>query len=244
MTRIRRGDILICRLETSFGIMGTALAWLRSFLTKRTQQVVFNGHSSSKVTVASGVPQGSVLGPLLFLLYTADIPLIASEHRIEAHFYADDGQLYLFGMAGEAESMISRVTECIADVDTWMSSNRLKLNSDKTQFIWLGSRYQRQKVDITSIQLWGRSVRRAFSISLILYLRHPWALTVYLIGFCVWPLPQSHYRLLIFSTCRYPNLKFPSNGNQVSSHRCQKLPSQNRVVTLGQYLSHPSYPGF
>ena len=146
-------DILICRLETSFGIMGTALAWLRSFLTKRTQQVVFNGHSSSKVTVTSGVPQGSVLGPLFFLLYTADIPLIASEHRIEAYFYADDGQLYLFGRAGEAESMISRVTECIADIDTWMSSNRMKLNSDKTQFIWLGTRYQRQKVDITSIQL-------------------------------------------------------------------------------------------
>ena len=145
-------DILIFRLETSFGIMGTALAWLQSFLAKRTQQVVFNGHSSSKVTVASGVPQGSVLGPLLFLLYTADIPLIASEHRIEAHVYADDGQLYLFGRAGEAESMISRVTECIADIDTWMSSNRLKLNSDKTQFIWLVSRYQRQKVDITSIQ--------------------------------------------------------------------------------------------
>ena len=103
--------------------------------------------------VASGVPQGSVLGSLLFLLYTADIPLIASEHRIEAHFYADDGQLYLFGRAGEAESKISRVTECIADIDTWMSSNRLKLNSDKTQFIWLGTRYQRQKVDITSIQL-------------------------------------------------------------------------------------------
>ena len=146
-------DILICRLETSFGIMSMALAWLRFFLMKRTQQVVFNGHSSSKVTVSSFVPQGSVLGPLLFLLYTADIPLIASEHRIEAHFYADDGQLSLFGRAGEAESMISRVTECIADINTWMSSNRLKFNSDKTQFIWLGSRYQRQKVDITSIQL-------------------------------------------------------------------------------------------
>ena len=148
------GEFQICRLETSFGIISTALAWIRSFLTKRTQQVVFNGHSSSKVTVASGVPQGSVLGSLLFLLYyTADIPLTASDHRIKAHFYADDEQLYLFGRAGEAESIISRVTECITDIYTWMSSNRLKLNSDKTQFIWLGSRYQRQKVDITSIQL-------------------------------------------------------------------------------------------
>ena len=110
-------------------------------------------------------------------------------------------------------------------------------------FLLFYSYYKRRR-NARGIVIWGRSVRRAFSISLILYPRHPWALTVYLIGFCVWPLPQSHYRLLIFSTCRYPDLKFPSDGNQVLSHRCQKLPSQNRVVTLGQYLSHPSYPGF
>ena len=158
-------DILIRRLETSFGIKSTALAWLRSFLTERTQQVVFNDQTSSKVIVASGVPQGSVLGPLIFLLYTADIPLIALGHRIGALFYADDGQLYLFGKAGEAESMISRVTECIADIDIWMSSNRLKLNSDKTQFIWLGSRYQRQKVDITSIQLGINEVKFQSSVN-------------------------------------------------------------------------------
>ena len=61
--------------------------------------------------------------------------------------------------------MISRVTECIADIDIWMSSNRLKLNSDKTQFIWLGSRYQRQKVDITSIQLGINEVKFQSSVN-------------------------------------------------------------------------------
>ena len=61
--------------------------------------------------------------------------------------------------------MISRVTECIADIDLWMSSNRLKLNSDKTQFIWLGSRYQRQKVDITSIQLGINEVKFQSSVN-------------------------------------------------------------------------------
>ena len=66
-------DILICRLEMSFGIKSTALAWLRSFLMKRTQQVVFNGQTSSKVIVASGVPQGSVLG-------TIALPPIYGQH--------------------------------------------------------------------------------------------------------------------------------------------------------------------
>ena len=70
-------DILLFRLKTSFGVDGTVLSWLESFLRDRTQQVAFNGQSSALVKVTSGVPQGSNLGPLLFLLYTADIPSIA-----------------------------------------------------------------------------------------------------------------------------------------------------------------------
>ena len=61
--------------------------------------------------------------------------------------------------------MISRVKDCIVDIDTWMSSNRLKLNSDKTQFIWLGSRLQRQKVDITSIHLGINEVKFQSSVN-------------------------------------------------------------------------------
>ena len=84
-------EILLLRLESTYGISGTALAWLRSFLSGRTQQVVFNGGQSLLNTVTTGVPQGSVLGPLLFLLYTADIPLIAGQFGLGVHCYADDG---------------------------------------------------------------------------------------------------------------------------------------------------------
>ena len=69
-------------LGTSFGIKGTTLAWLRSFLTGRKQQVFFNGVSSSTVYITTGVPQGSVLGPLLCLLYSADLPVIADKHGL------------------------------------------------------------------------------------------------------------------------------------------------------------------
>ena len=84
------------------------------------------------LTVVTSVPQGTVLGPLLFLLYTAIIPLITSEHHIGVHFYADNEQLYLFRKAGEAASMISMVTESFVDIGTWMSSNKFQLNSDNT----------------------------------------------------------------------------------------------------------------
>ena len=74
-------DILLFHLKTSFGVDGTVLSWLESFLRDRTQQVAFNGKSSALVKVTFVVLQGSILGPLLFLLYTADIiPSIATKH--------------------------------------------------------------------------------------------------------------------------------------------------------------------
>ena len=96
-------SILLDRLGTSFGIKGTALAWLQSFLTGRKLRVFFNGVSSSTVYITTGVPQGSVLGPLLFLLYSADFSVIADKHGLGVHCYADDGQIYVFDMAGHAD---------------------------------------------------------------------------------------------------------------------------------------------
>ena len=106
----------------------------------------------------AGVPQGSVLGPLPFLLYSADVPLIASQHGLGVHCYADDGQIYIFDKAAAAVGMVNKVASCIEEIDRWMSSSRLKLNSEKTQFIWLGSRQQLSKVGIDHIQLGSYAV--------------------------------------------------------------------------------------
>ena len=83
----------------------------------------------------------------------ADIPVIAADHGLGVHFYTDDGQLYIYDKASAANNLISVVTGCIAEIDEWMSSNRLKLNADKTQFIWLGTRQQLEKVESNQIQL-------------------------------------------------------------------------------------------
>ena len=101
----------------------------------------------------------------LVLLYTADIPVIASEHGLGVHCYADDGQLYMSERPGNAGSVISKVTACIDEIDKWMSSNRLKLNSEKTQFIWLGSYQQIQKVTVESIDLAGSTLTFQSSVN-------------------------------------------------------------------------------
>ena len=111
------------------------------------------GKASNVVTVASGVPQGSILRPLFFILYTADIPLIAKEFNLNVHCYADDGQLYFHERAELASSVVANFSACIAEIERWMASNRLKLNPDKTQFIWMGTWQQLAKVNSSSVAL-------------------------------------------------------------------------------------------
>ena len=88
-------DIMIRQLEMSFGITGTALQWLRSYLSGRSKHVIVNGERSESLNLPSGVPQGSCLGPLLFTFYSSKLFEVIKPHLPEAHAYADDSLLYL-----------------------------------------------------------------------------------------------------------------------------------------------------
>src|SRR6218665_1682416 len=85
-------EILLQRLETSFGLSGVPLNWFRSYLSVRSQMVVLGDTRSSWVPVQFGVPQGSVLGPLLYILFTADISRLFAKYSAYSHLYADDVQ--------------------------------------------------------------------------------------------------------------------------------------------------------
>ena len=107
-------SILISRLETRFGVTGLALQWITSYLSDRTQQVVINGAISESAALLQGVPQGSVLGPILFTIYVSPLADIAKRFGMQYHFYADDSQLYVsFEPKTNIVNILSRLEECI-----------------------------------------------------------------------------------------------------------------------------------
>ena len=115
----------------------------------------FASRLSSSSAVTCGVPQGSVLGLVLFLLYTADVLDIVRRHRIVGHFYADDTQVYSHFSWKMCNANVLSMVACIGDINRWMTSNRLKLNTDKTDFILLETRQQLGKTSLKEIDIKG-----------------------------------------------------------------------------------------
>ena len=134
--------ILLNRLNISFGIQGTALEWFKSYLLSREQCVQIGSSFSEAAPLRFGVPQGSVLGPVLFTLYTSPLSNIFKVFDFLYHFYADDSQLYKGSLFNDLNLTIRKNEMCIEDTKIWMDSNKLKLNNDKTEFSVLKNKHQ------------------------------------------------------------------------------------------------------
>ncbi|MDG2560415.1 reverse transcriptase family protein, partial [Vibrio parahaemolyticus] len=145
-------QILLQRLDHLIGLKGSALSWFKSYLSDRFQFVDVRNESSLRTKVCFGVPQGSVLGPILFTLYMLPLGNIIRNHSINFHCYADDTQLYL-SMKPEESNQLTKLHNCLKDIKTWMSTNFLMLNSDKTEVIVLGPKQLRDSLsdDIVSL---------------------------------------------------------------------------------------------
>ena len=118
-------------LQFDFGISGSALNWIESYLSNRTQRIYIDGVLSSNFNLKFGVPQGSCLGPLLFSLYASKLFKIIESHLPNPHCYADDMQLYIAFRSGnymEETAAITAMESCIAVISQWMHSDKLKLH--------------------------------------------------------------------------------------------------------------------
>ena len=148
--------ILLRRLSNWFGVSEKALDWFKSYLTGRSQRIRLGNCLSSRSDLSFGVPQGSVLGPLLFTLYTTPLSSLISGHAIPQHLCADDSQLYVSFSLGDSAAALNGIQSCLASVQSWMSMNKLKLNPDKTEFILIGNEWKRSKyLSMFPIELLG-----------------------------------------------------------------------------------------
>ena len=140
-------NILPQRLHSRFLVRGKALDWFASYLADRTQSVIINNTKLKPYPLECGVPQGSILEPILYLLYTSPLADILKHHNMCYHLYADDTQRYVSFVTNDdnaLNSSITKIENCLSDINLWMTANKLKLNKSKTDLIYLYSRHNPQ----------------------------------------------------------------------------------------------------
>ena len=135
-------SILLTFMHDHLGVEGNALQWFSSYLMDRQQTVLIDDSCSTSAKLEYGVPQGSVLGPLLFCVYLIPLGWVIKKHKMDLHIYADDTQVYCYFDPKSEQtinSALQSLKACIQDIRNWMSQARLKLNDEKTEFLVISS---------------------------------------------------------------------------------------------------------
>ena len=130
--------------------------WLKSYFSGRTTSISINGAQSVNCTLDYGLPQGSIVDPLSFTVYTIPIGRIIQKYGVSYHLYADDVQLYIsFDPSSNLSitSALSKLTKCISDIQSWMTCNMLKLNNDKTEFSVALSPFNKRRMPAVKLHI-------------------------------------------------------------------------------------------
>ena len=142
-----------------YGIKDTALKWLESYLKDRTQRIVINGSTSRHFQLPFGVPQGSVMGPLIFMLYTGPLAGIIEKHGLHYAIYADDTQLYvIFKSSMRKPQVLDNIKLCIHEIKSWSCKNSLQLNELKTELLHLRSKFRKYTLPLLHLELEGEKI--------------------------------------------------------------------------------------
>ena len=155
-------DIFDKRLTQCFGIYGNVKSWILSYLKDRKSQVCIAGHKSSEHALTCGVPQGSVVGPGMFTYYTYPLGKIIQSHNLKYHIYADDTQIYIEfdpKIPGDTVIALHKLQECIRELRSWMTVNKLKLNEEKTEFFIAASTHNMNYLNNVSLDVCGTQIK-------------------------------------------------------------------------------------
>ena len=124
-----------------YGFRGTVIDWFKSYLSNRTQYVYYNNIKSNSGKLTCGVPQGSILGPLLFILYINDI--INTSTMLKFVLFADDTTILY--SHDDLASKMNEINKELQEVTNWFKANKLSVNARKTNYMLLGTRYVNAK---------------------------------------------------------------------------------------------------
>ena len=160
-------EILMNVLTSKFGVRNTAYAWFHSYLSHRSTQVQINNALSNPRELHYSVPQGSVAGPVLFSAYASTIPDAIQDSSVKLSGYADDHGLLRSFDANDTEAEeinLAILEQTMCSIKHWMDQNKLKMNSSKTEFLYIGSKQQLQKCNMDFINVAGTDVHRSHCV--------------------------------------------------------------------------------
>ena len=234
-----------------YGVRGQALEWFRNYLTGRKQFVAYKNSNSITQEMECGVPQGSVLGPLLFIIYTNDLPNALRYCRCV--LFADDTTLYY--SSRDLATAVRNITTDLENLTEWFKSNKLSLNIAKTNFMLFSKKHPKPNDDAINLSLANETINKVNSTKFLgmmiddklnwevhlNYTKNKMSSGLYALNKSKHVLDQNHLRILYFSLI-HPYLNYGSvlwgSAQQKYVHRLEIM--QNKAMRVIQNLKYNS----